>query len=33
MHYGHSDVGKEVSWLLNYDTEVADVMTSVKELN
>jgi len=26
VHHGHSDVGKAVSWLLNDDTEAADVM-------
>jgi len=33
VHYGHSDIGKAVSWLLNDNTEAADVTTSGKEFH
>jgi len=33
VDYGHSDVGKAVSWLLNDDTKAADVMTAGKEFH
>ena len=36
MHYGHSDIAEAVSslsWLLNEDTEAADVMASEREFH
>ena len=36
MHYGHSDFTKfteAVNWLLNEDTEAADVMASGREFH
>ena len=31
MHYGHSDFTEAINWLLNEDTEAADVMASGRE--
>ena len=33
MHYGHSDFTEEVNWLLNEDTEAADVIASGREFH
>ena len=33
VHYGHSDIAEAVSWLLNEDTEAADVMASEREFH
>ena len=33
MHYGHSDIAEAVSWLLNEDTEAAEVMASEREFH
>ena len=33
MHYGHSDFTEAVNWLLNEDTEAADVVASRREFH
>jgi len=31
VHYGYSDIAEAVNWLLNKDTEAADVIASERE--
>ena len=33
VHYGHSDIAEAVNWLLNEDTEAADVMASGRKFH
>jgi len=33
VHHGHSDIAEAVNWLLNEDTEAADVMASGRDFH